>query len=33
MDGVSKSKGKFHLENDNNYEQNKKDEEDLLCNK
>ena len=33
MDGVSGSKGKFHLENDNNYEQNQKDEEDLLCNK
>ena len=33
MDGVSGSKGKFHLENDNNYEQNLKDEEDLLCNK
>ena len=33
MDGMSESKGKFHLENDNNYEQNQKDEEDLLSNK
>ena len=33
MDGFSGSKGKFHLENDNNYEKNQKDEEDLLCNK
>ena len=33
MDGVSKSKDNFHLENDNNYEQNQKDEEDLLSNK
>ena len=33
MDGMSESKGKFHLENDNNYEQNQKDEEDLLYNK
>ena len=33
MDGVSKSKDNFHLENDNNYEQNQKDEEDFLCNK
>ena len=32
MDGFSGSKGKFHLENDNNYEKNQKDEEDLLCN-
>ena len=30
MDGVSELKGKFHLENDNNYE---KDEEELLFNK
>ena len=33
MDGMSESKGKFHLENDNNYEQNQKDEEDLLNSK
>ena len=33
MDGMSETKGKFHLENDNNYEQNQKDEEDLLYNK
>jgi len=33
MDGFSGSKGKFHLENGNNYEKNQKDEEDLLCNK
>ena len=33
MDGMSESKGKFHLENDNNYEQTQKDEEDLLYNK
>ena len=30
MDGFSGSKGEFHLEKDNNYEQNQKDEEDLL---
>ena len=30
MDDISGSKGKFHLEKENNYEQNQKDEEDLL---
>jgi hypothetical protein len=33
MDGFSGSKGEFHLEKDNNYEQNQKDEEDLLLHK